>query len=52
MSGNVMVRDGRLLGYAGTIGTEELKLMAYESGGRKYLAVYQDGSYFGNIQLS
>jgi phage minor structural protein len=52
MSGNVMVRDGRLLGYAGTIGTEELKLMAYESGGRKYVAVYQDGSYFGNIQLS
>ena len=52
MSGNVMVRDGRLLGYAGVVGTEELKFMAYESGGRKYLAVYQDGSYFGNIQLS
>ena len=52
LSGNVMVRDGRLLGYAGTIGTEELKLMAYEASGRKYLAVYQDGSYFGNIQLS
>lgn len=52
MSGNVMVRDGRLLGYVGAVGTEELKLMAYESGGRKYLAVYKDGSYFGNIQLS
>lgn len=52
MSGNVMVRDGRLLGYVGAVGTEELKLMAYESGGRKYVAVYQGGSYFGNIQLS
>ena len=52
LSGDVMVRDGRLIGYAGTVGTEELKLMAYESGGRKYVAVYQDGSYFGNIQLS
>jgi hypothetical protein len=52
MSGNVMVRDGRLLGYAGVVGTEELKFMAYESGGSKYVAVYQDGSYFGNIQLS
>lgn len=52
MSGNVMVRDGRLLGYVGTVGLDELKLMPYESGGHKYLAVYQEGSYFGNIQLS
>ena len=52
MSGDVMVRDGRLLGYVGTIGFDELKLMAYEASGRKYLAVYQDGSYFGGIQLS
>ena len=47
-----MVRDGRLLGYVGTVGLDELKLMPYESGGRKYLSVYQDGSYFGHIQLS
>ena len=52
MSGDVMVRDGRLLGYVGTVGLDELKLMPYESGGRKYLAVYQKGSYFGYIQLS
>lgn len=52
MSGDVMVRDGRLLGYVGTVGLGELKLMPYESGGRKYLSVYQDGSYFGYIQLS
>lgn len=52
MSGDVMVRDGRLLGYVGTVGLGELKLMPFESGGRKYLAVYKDGSDFGTIQLS
>ena len=50
--GDIMVRDGRLLGYVGTVGLGELKLMPFESGGRKYLAVYKDGSHFGYIQLS
>lgn len=52
LSGNVLVRDGRLLGYVGAVNTEELKLMAYETSSHKYVTVYKDGSYFGNIQLS
>ena len=52
MNGNVRVLDGRLLGYVSTVNTEELKLMAYESSGRKYVAVYKDDSLYGSVQLS
>lgn len=52
LSGDVMVRDGRLIGYAGVIGTDEVKFMTYEANGHKYLGVYEDGSFFGSVQLS
>ena len=52
MSGDVMVRDGRLIGYAGVIGTDEVKFMTYKANGNKYLGVYEDGSFFGSVQLS
>ena len=52
LSGDVMVRDGRLIGYAGTVGTDEIKFMTYEANNHKYLGVYEDGSFFGSIQLS
>lgn len=52
LSGNVMVRDGRLIGYAGVIGTDEVKFMTYKANGNKYLGVYEDGSFFGSVQLS
>ena len=52
LSGNVLVRDGRLIGYAGVIGTDEVKFMTYKANGNKYLGVYEDGSFFGSVQLS
>jgi hypothetical protein len=52
LSGDVMVRDGRLIGYAGVIGTDEVKFMTYKANGNKYLGVYEDGSFFGSVQLS
>ena len=52
LSGDVMVRDGRLIGYAGVIGTDETKLMTYEANSHKYLAVYVNGSFYGSVQLS
>lgn len=52
LSGDVMVRDGRLIGYAGVIGTDEVKFMTYEANSHKYLGVYENGSFFGSVQLS
>lgn len=52
LSGDVMVRDGRLMGYAGVIGSDETKLMTYEANNHKYLAVYVNGSSYGSVQLS
>ena len=52
MSGDVLVRDGRLLGYVGLMGSDETKLMTFEANNRKYLAVYVNGSFYGSVQLS
>lgn len=52
LSGDVMVRDGRLMGYAGVMGSDETKLMTYEANNNKYLAVYVNGSSYGSVQLS
>lgn len=52
LSGDVMVRDGRLLGYVGLMGSNETKLMTFEANSRKYLAVYVNGSFYGSVQLS
>lgn len=52
LSGDVLVRDGRLLGYVGLMGSDETKLMTFEANGHKYLAVYVNGSFYGSVQLS
>lgn len=52
LSGDVLVRDGRLLGYVGLMGSDETKLMTFEANNRKYLAVYVNGSFYGSVQLS
>ena len=52
LSGDVLVRDGRLFGYVGLMGSDETKLMTFEANNRKYLAVYVNGSFYGSVQLS
>lgn len=52
LSGDVLVRDGRLLGYVGLMGSNETKLMTFEANNRKYLAVYVNDSFYGSVQLS
>lgn len=52
LSGDVLVRDGRLLGYVGLMGSNETKLMTFEANSRKYLGVYVNGSLYGSVQLS
>lgn len=52
LSGDVLVRDGRLLGYVGLMGSDETKLMTFEANSHKYLAVYVNGSFYGSVQLS
>ena len=50
--GDVLVRDGRLLGYVGLMGSNDTKLMTFEANNRKYLGVYVNGSLYGSVQLS
>jgi len=50
--GDVLVRDGRLFGYVGLMGSNDTKLMTFEANGRKYLGVYVNGSLYGSVQLS
>ena len=50
--GDVLVRDGRLLGYVGLIGSNDTKLMTFEANNRKYLGVYVNDSLYGSVQLS
>lgn len=52
LSGDVLVRDGRLLGYVGLMGSNDTKLMTFEANNRKYLGVYVNGSLYGSVQLS
>ena len=50
--GDVLVRDGRLFGYAGVMGTNDVKFLTYEANSHKYLGVYKDDSLYGSVQLS
>lgn len=50
--GDILVRDGRLLGYVGLMGSNDTKLMTFEANNRKYLGVYVNGSLYGSVQLS
>jgi hypothetical protein len=52
LSGDVLVRDGRLFGYVGLMGSNETKLMTFEANNHKYLAVYVNDSLYGSVQLS
>ena len=52
MIGDVMVHDGRLLGYVGLMGSNDTKLLTFEANNRKYLGVYVNGSLYGSVQLS
>lgn len=52
ITGNLNIYSGRIPGYAGVVGTDELEFMTYEANNHKYLAVYVNGSSYGSVQLS